>query len=216
MQGATGADADLDGDAVHVLDSGKAAFVGSVVTQEKGGATLERRLLHEGVDGDALVDARQLDVDDAFAEHDFEPGVVRSGDLHRVAACLFPLRGEPVVHRYGRVLAFHDHAGVSHRQGIGGLHHGRQVRRSLLFQHAVRIAALCAMLAGRRQRQRFQEAIERIDLTTRDDGQRSAQQVVQGRQRLDQCWRDVNGIRRLGDVDQRAVEIEKQCRLKVK
>jgi len=98
MQGATGADADLDGNAVHVLDRGKTAFVGGVVAQENRGATLERRLLHEGVDGDALVDARQLDVDNAFAEHDFEPGVMRSGGMHRVAACLFPLRGQPVVH----------------------------------------------------------------------------------------------------------------------
>jgi len=72
------------------------------------------------------------------------------------------------------------------------------------------IPPLQAVLAGGRQMQRRQKVVQHLDLPTRDDGQRTAQQTLQPGQHGDQdgVWR--NGVRGLGQRHERAVEVEEQ------
>jgi hypothetical protein len=65
--------------------------------------------------------------------------------------------------------------------------------------------------AGRRQLQGRQHGVDLRDRTAADDGQASAQLVAQRGQRLHQAGRHHHRIGRVGQVDQRAVEVEEQA-----
>ena len=77
------------------------------------------------------------------------------------------------------MLAFDQQALVHPRQFVGDFEDQRVIRRALLVDVAFCAAALHAMLAGRWQSQWRQEAVERIDLSTRHHRQRAAEQAVQ-------------------------------------
>lgn len=128
----------------------------------------------------------------------------------RVAAQRFQLGCAPVVQGHGGVFALHQQVGMRAGQVVGHVQHGLQVGRVLLAHLAACIAPLHAMLAGGRQAQGREEAIEHVDLAARHHCQRATQPIVQIGQQGDQAQRHLDRFRCLGDADQSAVEVQEQ------
>ncbi|MCY1210576.1 hypothetical protein D9M72_222690 [compost metagenome] len=142
--------------------------------------------------------------------HELELRTAFDGARHRIAAHGLQLRREPVVQRDGAVLALDQQAFVDAREFVGHVQDRDEVGRALLLHAAFGIAALHAVLAGRGQPQRREKAVDGIDLAPRHHGERATEQVAQVAQQGHEGGRHLDGFRRGGEADQRAVEVEKK------
>ena len=108
------------------------------------------------------------------------------------------------------MLALHQQAFVYARELVGNVQDGGKVGRALLLHVALGVAALHAVLAGRRQAQWRQEAVDGVDLAARHDGERAAELVAQVAQEGNEGRRDLDGFRRGREPDECSVEVEKE------
>ena len=204
---------DPDRDAAQAVDRREARLVGHVVAGEHRAAAAKRRLLHEGGDRPALVAAGRLQLEHLLAleQHQRAAACRRHRQRQRLGL-LLDLGGLAVVQRQRQALVLEQHARMLAREALQPGARRREGGRIGLAAHhaACKVAALQAVQPRGAQAQRREQFVELLERAAADQCQRAAAGLLQVGEDAGQPLRHAYRARLALDLDQRAVDVEKQ------
>jgi hypothetical protein len=213
IAGATRPGADLDRDAADPVHLGKAVFVIQVIADEHRMAAAKGRFRKIFGHRRALVDARRLDFYHALALLQFQPA---TRFLHQPRHQSMRVGGQmgrlPVVQGERQALVLQQQAGMASQHRCQRLLEGAFGAgwRGMDPQPAGGVASLQTMLAGQRHALCAQQFFQIGDRAAADQGQGAAADAGQPSDQFKQFQVHPHGRRRVGDFEQRAIDIEEE------
>ena len=167
--------------------------------------------MQEGLDRVALAGATGLGLHHHLAAQQGQPGRLLDRGLHGLQAQRFELGRLPIVQGQRTALVFDAQARMLGCQRGRGFLDPLQRMGCDQCDVAAGTAPLSAVDAGHGQAQRPKEAVDLLDGTARNQGQRAAEVLFQRLQRAHEARRHDDGFRLIRQIDQGPVEIKKEC-----
>ena len=206
--------ADADAYAAPRVDDLESVFVGDIVTAEHRRSPEEWRFAHERLYGRTLGVLARSDLEYELA-FDNLPALrdVLEGGVQDIPAVITQRRGEAIVQGEGVLLVFDENARTLRRERLQQRPDDVQVIRGKGGRNnrAIRGAPFKPVQSGNGRDGSAQKAVDLLNGSARYDRDRSAQRLAQRDQQRRQAVRNVDGLRRRRDIDDAAVEVEKQC-----
>ena len=159
MVGQTDAFSDFDAVAAHGLNGGKTGFVGGVVTCKNWYASRKRRVAHVNINRRPFADARQLDLQHAFALHEFDIGRAFDCFGQCFEAQRLKLGRMAVMQRYRRGFKFNPQARMQGGQTERDFRNMLQVGLGKMHHTAIMKTLVSAVFGSGRQLLRAQKSI---------------------------------------------------------
>src|SRR6185436_920822 len=206
--------AHLDRVPAGAIDDAEPVFVGQIVADEHRRALGERRLAQELLDRHALVASSGLDLDHHLARLHLDPVAQAGGGVaHHALRRLGERRREPVMQREARALVLEHQAlvrggEVAHRPR-GALQAGKRIAAAV--DAAMRVAAFDAMLSRCGDLERREQIVDRSKGTAAHQRECAACGFVELADQRFLAPAGLGRVGRLGDVEQRAVDVEEEC-----
>ena len=193
------------------VHGGETDLVARVVADEDGGAAAKRLFLHELADAHALVFPCGTHLDDVLAalnaelaSDDGKHGPGQPVRVGREARCA------PVVEGEGQALVLQQQAGLAVHRVRQPQPHALEApgRHGVACDRAAGAASLEAVLARDRQPGMRKQPVDLGDGSATHQRDRSASVAIQPLERAAEVFADMHTGRRVGEIDERAVEIE--------
>ena len=196
------------------VDNPEPILVGDIVAAEDRPSPEERRFAHERFDGRALGGLARSDFEYELAFDDLPSwGSVLESSVQDIPASISQQRGKAVVQGNSVFLVFDENARMLRRERLQQRPDDGQVilRQGRAHDPADCRASFKPVQSGNRLDCSAQKAVDLLDGPAGYDRDCSAQRLAQRDQQRRQAVRHGDGLRGRRDIDDAAVEVEKQC-----